>query len=70
MSDPTLSDIDFKNEMAWVWSILKDRGVSELLNEFVQTMNLFEMYLRGLKLGRATSKLWECMFLFIARVIT
>ena len=20
MSDPTLSDIDFKNEMAWVWS--------------------------------------------------
>ena len=23
MSDPTLSDIDFKNKMAWVWTILK-----------------------------------------------
>ena len=22
MSDPTLSDIDFKNKIAWVWSIL------------------------------------------------
>ena len=26
MSDPTLSDNDFKNEMDWVWTILK--GVS------------------------------------------
>ena len=24
MSDPTLSDIDFKNKMAWVWIILKN----------------------------------------------
>ena len=23
MSDPTLSDIDFKNKMAWVWTTLK-----------------------------------------------
>ena len=23
MSDPTLSDIDFKNRMAWVWTTLK-----------------------------------------------
>ena len=23
MSDPTFSDIDFKNKMAWVWTILK-----------------------------------------------
>ena len=23
MSDPTLSDIGFKNEMAWVWTTLK-----------------------------------------------
>ena len=25
MSDPTLSDIDFKNKMAWVWTTLKIR---------------------------------------------
>ena len=24
MSDPTLSDIDFKNKMAWVWTTLKN----------------------------------------------
>ena len=24
MSDPTLSDNDFKNQMAWVWTTLKD----------------------------------------------
>ena len=23
MSDPTLSDIDFKNKMAWAWTTLK-----------------------------------------------
>ena len=23
MSDPTCSDIDFKDQMAWVWTILK-----------------------------------------------
>ena len=23
MSDPTISDIDFKNKMAWVWTTLK-----------------------------------------------
>ena len=23
MSDPPLSDIDFKNEMAWIWNILE-----------------------------------------------
>ena len=23
MSDPTLSDIDFKNKMVWVWTALK-----------------------------------------------
>ena len=25
MSDPTRSDIDFKNKMAWVWTTLKPR---------------------------------------------
>ena len=25
MSDPTLSDIDFKNKMAWVWTTLKTK---------------------------------------------
>ena len=40
MSDSTLSDIDFQNEMAWVWSTLKDRGLSS--TKFVQTMNLFQ----------------------------
>ena len=24
MPDPTLSDIDFKNKMAWVWTTFKD----------------------------------------------
>ena len=24
MSDPTLSDIDFKNKMAWVWTTLEN----------------------------------------------
>ena len=26
MSDPTRSDIDFKNKMAWVWTTLKNAG--------------------------------------------
>jgi len=26
MSDPSLSDIDFKNKMAWVWTTLKMAG--------------------------------------------
>ena len=25
MSDPTFSDIDFKNELAWVWNILNHK---------------------------------------------
>ena len=29
MSDPTFSDIDFKNKMAWVWTTLKDTLVSD-----------------------------------------
>ena len=36
MSDPPLSDIDFKNKMAWVWIIVKsesqprDQSINEL----------------------------------------
>ena len=30
MSDPPLSDIGFKNKMAWVWTALKDRPLSQL----------------------------------------
>ena len=30
MSDPPLSDIGFKNKMAWVWTALKDRSLSQL----------------------------------------
>ena len=26
MSDPSLSGMDFKNKMAWVWTTLKSRG--------------------------------------------
>ena len=26
MSDPTFSDIDFKNKMAWVWTTLNDKN--------------------------------------------
>ena len=26
MSDPTISDIDFKNQMAWAWTTLKPLG--------------------------------------------
>ena len=26
MSDPILSDIDFKNKMTWVWTTLKELG--------------------------------------------
>ena len=27
MSDPTLSDIDFEDKMAWVWTTLKNQGI-------------------------------------------
>jgi len=27
MSDPPLSDMDFKNKMDWVWTILKKREI-------------------------------------------
>ena len=28
MSDPTVSDIDFENKMAWVWTTLKNRSTT------------------------------------------
>ena len=34
MSDPPLSEIDFKNKMAWVWTTLKSfKNESEKLND-------------------------------------
>ena len=32
MSDPTLSDIDFKNKAAWVWTTLKNVNLPYLWN--------------------------------------
>ena len=34
-SDPTLSDIDIKNKMAWVWTALKKYRPFKLLRESI-----------------------------------
>ena len=33
MSDPTFSDIDFKNKMGWVWTTLKMKNVHGSLSK-------------------------------------
>ena len=34
MSDPTLSDIDFKSKMAWVWTTLNQGTTFNLLKKY------------------------------------
>ena len=36
MSDPTLSDIDFKNKMAWVWTTLNQIEIQFMDSEFMR----------------------------------
>ena len=35
MSDPTFSDIDFKNKMIWVWTTLNSREIKNEIKEVV-----------------------------------
>ena len=38
MSDPPLSDIDFKNKIAWVWTTLKGRVLNSKIWSFKGTV--------------------------------
>ena len=42
MSDPTFSDIDFKNKMAWVWTTLKN--FFYMINQKSYTEKFFEKF--------------------------
>ena len=38
MSEPPLSDVDFKNKMAWVWTILKMLVTETVAKKYVTNM--------------------------------
>ena len=42
MSDPTLSDIDFKNKMAWLW--ISESQIPLLAWEFVKKNSILESW--------------------------
>ena len=67
MSDPTLSDIDFKNKMAWMWTTL---------NKAICVSILLEV---GIDIQKRTSESWflrtshisaEYMFSYIGHYMT